>query len=188
MERSTFSYTANYCEENIWHLCLHPSMEGLLKHVLIISNEEKKCPLYAQQSAHGNDPVWWDYHVVLLADKDGDQLIFDFDTTLTFPVSLQDYLKHTFPNSVNWLTEDLPLFKSIPAADYIRSFSSDRSHMKDVGGEWIFTPPIWSPIASDGKLLLQGLRDFTAECKEQRLTLGEMQMIGKNMISSVFDI
>jgi protein N-terminal glutamine amidohydrolase len=178
MERATFSYTANYCEENIWHLCQHPDLSGYMKHVLIISNEVKKCPLYAQQSAQGDFPVWWDYHVVLLASKDGEHLVFDFDTTLAFPVSLGDYLQHTFPNSANWLAEDLPLFKSIPAADYVRSFSSDRSHMVDVAGQWIFTPPVWAPIASDGKLMLRDLRDFTEKCKEQRFTLGEMQMIG----------
>jgi len=188
MERESFKYTANYCEENIWHLCQHDYLSGYSKNVLIISNGSKNCPFYAQKSAQGNNPVWWDYHVVLLASKDDEHLLYDFDSTLPFPSSLRDYLHYTFPNSENWLPKDLPLFKAIGAADYSRSFTSDRSHMKDASGMWIFTPPVWAPIASEGKLTLQNLMNFSEKCQEQLFSLQEMQMFSNNLQSLFFNI
>jgi len=188
MERDSFKYTANYCEENIWHLCQHPSLSGYSKQVLIISNSLKNCPFYAQKSAQGYSPVWWDYHVILLASKGGAHWLYDFDSTLPLPSSLNDYLNHTFPNSENWLQKDLPFFKAIPAEDYVSSFSSDRSHMIDIAGNWIFTPPIWSPIAGDGNLSIQSLMNFSEKYQEQLFSLEEMQMFGNNLQSLIFNI
>jgi len=146
MKSESFKYTANYCEENIWHLCQHPLLADYSKRVLIISNSAKNCPFHAQKSAVGNQPVWWDYHVVLLASKDGLNFIYDFDSTLPFPSLLTDYLNHTFPNPDLWISKDLPHFKSIASEDYINNFYSDRSHMKDSLGTWIFIPPVWPTI------------------------------------------
>jgi len=188
MVRESFEYTANYCEENIWHLCQHPDLSGYDKKVLIISNSSKNCPFYAQKSAVGNNPVWWDYHVVLLASREGGHLLYDFDSTLTFPSSLTEYLQYTFPNSENWLPKDLPFFKAIASEDYASSFSSDRSHMKDGDGNWIFTPPVWPAIANDGHLGLQNLMNFSEKYQEQLFSLEEMQMFGNNLKSLIFNI
>jgi protein N-terminal glutamine amidohydrolase len=188
MERESFKYTANYCEENIWHLCQEPNLTGYKKSVLIISNDFKNCPFYAQKSGQGTSPVWWDYHVVLLAYKEDEHLLFDFDSTLPFPSSLSDYLRFTFPNSENWLDRDLPFFKAIAAEDYACSFSSDRSHMKDGAGNWIFAPPPWEPIVNVGILSLQDLMIFSEKCQEQLFSLQEMQKFSKNLQSLFFNI
>jgi len=188
MDKDLCKYTANYCEENIWQLCQDPNLADYSKHVLFISNGSKNCPFYAQKSGHDNQPVWWDYHVVLLASRDGQHFVYDFDSTLAFPSSLKDYLDNTFPFSENWLTIDLPLFKAITAEDYINSFSSDRSHMKDMAGNWIFTPPSWGPITGDGYLSLQDLMIFSEKCQEQLISLQEMQMFSKNLQSLFFNI
>jgi len=188
MNLEGFKYTANYCEENIWHLCQHPSLVGYTKRVLIISNNAKNCPFYSQKSAVGDLPVWWDYHVVLLASKEGSNFIFDFDSTLQFPSPLSHYLNHTFPNSDLWLSKDLPSFKSIASEVYIKEFYSDRSHMKDSSGSWIFTPPVWPTIGNEGNLMLQDLMNFSEKCQEQLLSLEEMQMFGNNLQSSFCNI
>jgi len=183
MKSNEYKYTVNYCEENIWHLCQHPLLEGFSKNVLIISNSAKNCPFYAQKSAEGNLPVWWDYHVVLLATKDGVNFIYDFDSTLPFPSPLTDYLSQTFPNSDVWLSKDLPGFKVIDAAIYINKFYSDRSHMKDDSGNWIFTPPAWPAITNGGDIMLYDLMNFSEKCQDQLLSLQEMQMFSNNLQS-----
>ncbi|KEO75758.1 protein N-terminal glutamine amidohydrolase [Anditalea andensis] len=176
MKISPFEYTANYCEENIWHLCQHPFLEADHKKVVLISNTAKNCPFYAQKSALQTQPVWWDYHVVLLATIDSVDHIYDFDSDLPFPTPLTHYLNQTFPNSESWLSKDLPQFKIIPAVSYINDFNSDRSHMKDSFGKWIFTPPAWPLIGTAGKLLLRDLLDFDGDRYYKRFTLNQMHL------------
>lgn len=188
MKSEAFKYTANYCEENIWHLGQHPLLDEYSKNVLIISNSAKNCPFYAQKSAVGDLPVWWDYHVVLLASKNGISFIYDFDSTLPFPSPLTHYLNHTFPNADIWLSQDLPVFKVIEAESYIESFYSDRSHMKDSAGNWIFTPPAWPTITNGGKIMLYDLMNFSEKCQEQLFSLEEIQMFSNNLQSSFCNI
>ncbi|HSJ68227.1 MAG TPA: hypothetical protein VK921_11150 [Anditalea sp.] len=182
MNLEAFKYTANYCEENIWHLCQHPLVEGYSNKVLIISNSTKNCPFYCQKTSQENQPVWWDYHVVLMTTKDGVHHIYDFDSTLAFPSLMCEYLNFTFPNSDIWLSKDLPFFKVISSEVYIKTFNSDRNHMKDASGSWIFEPPNWPPIQG-GNSLLQDLMNFTENSQEQLISLDEMQLHSNNLQS-----
>ena len=47
----------------------------------------------------------------------------------------------------------LRMFRVIPAAEYLATFSSDRSHML-VDGVWMSPPPEYPPIATEGKPLV----------------------------------
>jgi hypothetical protein len=38
----------------------------------------------------------------------------------------------------------------VEAKEYIENFSSDRSHMKLLSGDWAAPPPSWPPIVQDG--------------------------------------
>ncbi|MEX2513195.1 MAG: hypothetical protein WD398_09835 [Cyclobacteriaceae bacterium] len=176
MGKQIFKYTKNYCEENIWHLCQHPDLEALDKKVLIISNETKNCPFWQQKSTADLGPVWWDYHVVLLALDSGIWSIYDFDSCLEFPISLVTYLHQTFLLEI-FRQEHLPFFKCLPATTYINSFSSDRSHMKDTEGNWIFTPPSW-PIIEHGqshKLEMEEMMDFSLASSQNIIHLDELK-------------
>ena len=51
------------------------------------------------------------------------------------------YFEASFPPT----TRDR-LFNVVPGAEYIKSFSSDRSHMLDNQGNYISPPPEWEPI------------------------------------------
>lgn len=42
-----------------------------------------------------------DYHVILLYSKSGSVLVYDFDTTLTFPCDAQTYWTETFRPELN---------------------------------------------------------------------------------------
>ncbi|KAK7898246.1 hypothetical protein WMY93_019099 [Mugilogobius chulae] len=75
-------YTSCYCEENVWHLCswFRSEAEVLLKElkVLFISNDQRTVPLWKQKSGRADFPVIW-------------PLVFDLDSVLDFPCSLQEY-------------------------------------------------------------------------------------------------
>nr|XP_023683285.1 protein N-terminal glutamine amidohydrolase isoform X2 [Paramormyrops kingsleyae] len=70
-------YTSCYCEENVWKLCEYAKIQKQFPmdeiYAVFISNEQKMVPLWEQKSSHGNKPVIWDYHVILLHDGNKDQ-------------------------------------------------------------------------------------------------------------------
>jgi protein N-terminal glutamine amidohydrolase len=174
MEIKEFKYSANFCEENIWYLCQNPALESFSKRVLIVSNSKRNCPFRFQKSINNDEIVRWNYHVILFASKKGESLIYDFDSTLAVPLSGKKYLETTFHANGNWGESDEPYFKSINSKDYINTFFSDRSHMKDSVGNWLSEPPDWPAIGKGGGLALQTLLDFTGSCQERIYTLNEI--------------
>lgn len=142
----SMNYAACYCEENVWHLCADPALPETEKRVVWVSSDRQICPLWCQRSAAAVDePVWWDYHVFLLARGTGNQWqVWDFDTTLGMPVASGEYFSKTFrqPMPVQ------PVFRVMDSAYYRDAFASDRSHMKSADGSWLAEPPVWPPIIS----------------------------------------
>jgi hypothetical protein len=177
MEIKEFKYSANFCEENIWHLCKNPALFEFSKKVLIVSNSKRYCPLRFQKSIHGYEVVWWNYHVILLASLGDCSLIYDFDSTLSVPLPAIDYMRLTFGQSESWAKEDQPCFKAIDSQDYLRSFVSDRSHMRDAFGNWLAAPPDWNAIGNNGDLPLPELVDFSIASGEQIYSLEEMMAL-----------
>jgi hypothetical protein len=144
-------YAPQYCEENIWHLCQHPNLLHKQRYVVFISNKQRLCPFWNQRAATSAEaPVGWDYHVVMLLRHEDDEpwCIGDLDTRLEFPTPVADYLRQTFVNIDNMPSEYHPTFRVIPATEYVERFSSDRSHMRSVGGGWLAPPPSWPAIHS----------------------------------------
>lgn len=95
-------YCSNFCEENIYLLAKKMYTELSINElhenkifVLILSNINKSIPIW-HQKANANyqldDPCVWDYHVILLRKDSNSSVIFDFDTTLTFPCDSIEYL------------------------------------------------------------------------------------------------
>ena len=175
MKLETFKYTANFCEENIWYLCQNPSLTAFTKTVLIISNSNRNCPLWHQQSVDGLEPVRWDYHVILLANSPNISIVYDFDSTLDLPVPLSTYLDQTFQSVYD---NEQPYFKAIDSHDFIHLFSSDRSHMKDGEGDWKFSPPNWPLIKNKEELPLPELLDFSENSNQKIYTLEEVKAMG----------
>lgn len=175
MKLETFKYTANFCEENIWYLCQNPNLRAFVKTVLIISNSNRNCPLWHQKSAEGQEPVRWDYHVVLLASTPETSLIYDFDSTLDLPIPLGTYLELTFQSGYE---NEQPVFKAIDSHDFIHLFNSDRSHMKDQEGNWKFVPPSWPLINNKEELPLPELLNFSEDSNHKIYTLEEVKEMG----------
>ncbi len=89
-------------------------------------------------------PILWDYHVILLLRSETNQIL-DFDTILPFGVPVDTYFMHSFLDNRLLAAAETPLFRVIPASEFVVSFSSDRGHMK-VGEDWIAPPPDWPLI------------------------------------------
>uniref|UniRef100_A0A3Q3XIG4 Protein N-terminal glutamine amidohydrolase n=1 Tax=Mola mola TaxID=94237 RepID=A0A3Q3XIG4_MOLML len=139
-------YTSCY-EENVWKLCEFvreertAPLEELL--VVFISNENRTVPLWKQRSAHGDQPVIWDYHVILLqVGVQSEPLVYDLDSELSFPCRLQLYA-HQALRSDRGIK---PKLRVVPADSFLLNFASDRSHMRNPDGSWKMPPPLYPPI------------------------------------------
>lgn len=174
MKIKEFKYSANFCEENIWHLCKNPELERFSKLVLIVSNASRYCPFRHQKSINGYEVVWWNYHVILLAYDGLVSFMYDFDSTLPNPSPGLEYLEETFRIHENWTPENLPRFKAIEAEKYLESFFSDRNHMKDEAGNWLSAPPKWPVIGNEGSLPLPSLLNFSESSQERIFSLDEI--------------
>ncbi|XP_020516385.3 protein N-terminal glutamine amidohydrolase [Labrus bergylta] len=144
-------YTSCYCEENVWKLCEYVRMErtGPLEEmfVVFISNENRMVPLWKQKSGHGDQPVIWDYHVILLqVCPQFNSLIYDLDSQLSFPCSLNLYASHALRSDCNIKPTYHRNFRVVPADSFLCNFASDRSHMKNSDGSWKMPPPPYPPI------------------------------------------
>ncbi len=144
MIKENLLYSPFYCEEKFWYLYNNPDFADFEKLVVIISNVQKKCVFYSQKLSSQNNhiPIIWNYHVILLV-KWTSWLVYDFDTILPFPIITVEYTNKTSKNINSFMQQ--PKFRLISATDYIKEFSSDRSHMLQIG-KWIHQPPIWNPI------------------------------------------
>jgi hypothetical protein len=160
-----------WCEENAWHLSAHAALsrhECLVAMVTgLRAGWRVRCHAQraggARGSIHGG-VVDWDYHVLVFARAATpanrpaavDAIAttatdvapplwraFDPDSTLPFAGPATQWLDGTFPPGSSPLFS--PLFRVFSGADYRRTFSSDRAHMR-VGDGWSHPPPPWPPI------------------------------------------
>jgi hypothetical protein len=149
-----------YCEENVWrlayrklHFQLESGIKGVQYYVVFVSSEEKLIPMLYQKarksiSSSSNEPVFWDYHVILLETKENDAFVFDMDTIVTpFPAPLNLYLDYSF--SPDEYTDAVdPRFRVIDAFIFLKYFNSNREHMR-INGEWTAVPPTYKCIQLD---------------------------------------
>jgi len=169
----SFRYTPFYCEENVWQLARE---ERFLEHetlAVIISGRGPSRRLWYQRNAlHPALPVHWDYHLVLLSYNDGWQ-VWDLDTTLELPVPVETYVHKTFLQANVEAGNTDVILRLIPVGEFVRDFSSDRSHMELPSGEWAAPPPEWPMIMQGAKSNLLDWLDIDRDGPGQVLTLVE---------------
>lgn len=154
--RENYKYCAFYCDENIWKLCETLEQESTFKdrsaYVVFVTNPKQSVAIWHQKTSELADlPVVFDYHVVLLVEDDklGWQ-VWDLDTRLNFPENAETYFHETFSPGYEIPEELLPVFRLVSADDYLKNYSTDRSHMRDENGEWQQPPPEWeAPFHAD---------------------------------------
>ncbi len=146
-------YQPFYCEENVWQLANQRRELPGERFVVFISNPTKSCALWAQRVAPSlEQPVIWDYHVILIERTKDQVQALDLDTTLGVPLALSEYLARTFaipaglPEPVR--AQIAPRFRVVPAARFLACFASDRSHMKIEEG-YHQPPPPWPRIQTN---------------------------------------
>ncbi len=141
-------YHPCYCEENVWWLCQHQGVASFDRWVVFISNAERRCALFQQQAGPAGRAVVWDYHVILVVRGDHQAQAWDLDSRLSLPCGLFDYLAQTFPFGEGAFA---PRFRVVEAADFLRSFVTDRSHMRAPDGRWRAPPPPWPAPGAEGQ-------------------------------------
>ncbi|CAM9517985.1 unnamed protein product, partial [Hapterophycus canaliculatus] len=146
-------YTSHYCEENTLRLCKHLSdraeAAGVQLFVVFVSNSARQVPIWFQRLADSRDePVLWDYHVILLARHPHDgNWVYDLDSTLAFPSQAAMYMAQAFRKDRE-MDERFRhrVFRVVPALECLELFSSDRSHMLQKGGAYSAQPPGFPPL------------------------------------------
>ncbi len=170
LKREDFFYQPYYCEENIWQLCQHEQFKESL--VIFIASKGGVFPMLHQRStAYPQKPVFWDYHVVLMARDEKDQIL-DFDTTLAFSSDVDTYFCHSFVDNNLLAVSERPWFRVVPAGEYTAMFSSDRSHMKAASG-WQAPPPVW-PLIGNGTHNLSSFTDMNDNTMGEVLSFSAM--------------
>ncbi len=163
LDRSAFIYTEQFCEENIWCLCRDLVKQGVLinrLHALFLSSHARQTPILQQRSSPSPDqPVWWDYHVVLLVTAESGSLVLDFDTCLEFPVSGKTYFQKSFYPQKTLQRQHQVYQRKIKGEEFLKRFTSDRSHMIDDHGQPLALFPDYSPI-NQHQNGTTGLRDY----------------------------
>lgn len=143
-----------YCEENIWHLAQDPRCGPGYRLVLVIGGTSGRFAMWHQRAASRPDePIPWDYHVVLLVHHGGWQ-VWDLDTTLGTPIPVDTWLAASFPHQERIRPGLHPRFRVLQADAYVALLRSDRSHMRDADGGWLQPPPPWPPPGSGGSNVL----------------------------------
>jgi hypothetical protein len=155
-----------YCEENVWRLAVRKQQHASPMDrfwVVFITNIIQKVPMFQQKAADTGDvSVCWDYHVILLGHQicSGDPvaMVYDVDSRLPYPCPLDTYLSHSFPYDAPY--PFAPMFRIVPMQDFLTQFTSDRSHMRDVQGNWQAPPPFYAPIMTSGTSSGTNLQDY----------------------------
>jgi len=139
------SYAACYCEENVYKLCesVHKSTQEIEKcFAVFVSNAKRVVPLWRQKAGRDEEKlVIWDYHVVFIYKPDQRTLVYDLDSELPFPTYFHKYVTETFRTDAILNQEYHRVFRVIPAATFLNTFSSDRRHMRKSDGSWLKPPP-----------------------------------------------
>ncbi|XP_062579206.1 protein N-terminal glutamine amidohydrolase-like [Saccostrea cucullata] len=148
-------YTSCYCEENVWCLCDKIQKEYPDKiekcYCIFISNKKRAIPFWRQRASKREDgQVFWDYHVIFIYQPSGSSaMVYDLDTTLTFPCDFRRYYEESIKDDRRFKPEYQRLFRVIPAAEFLQTFASDRSHMLTQDGQWMSPPPVYLPIKTE---------------------------------------
>lgn len=169
-----FKYTPFYCEENIWHLARNKRFTELDTRVVLITGPGRHRKLWYQRcSEHITLPVYWDYHVILLAWNENWQ-VWDLDTRLELPVKASTYFHKTFRGPDNNFDNTNVFFRSIDAKEYIANFCSDRSHMRLPSGDWAAPPPSWPAIVTSRLSNLMDWLNIESDGPGELLTLNQL--------------
>lgn len=127
--RQARAYQPCFCEENVWRL-LGEQVLPEPGAAVFVTNADRTVAMWGQRAAD-HDPIVWDYHAVALLPRR--RFIVDLDDRRRVAWPLAAWLRHAFRDDTE---EDLrPAFRIVPRDEFLATFSSDRSHMRDARGQ-----------------------------------------------------
>eukprot|EP01065_Artemidia_motanka_P052735 TRINITY_DN9604_c0_g2_i3.p1 TRINITY_DN9604_c0_g2~~TRINITY_DN9604_c0_g2_i3.p1 ORF type:complete len:197 (+),score=44.60 TRINITY_DN9604_c0_g2_i3:55-591(+) len=148
-------YSRCYCEENVWRLLHNAASTGetavedwfavwLSSQVIRPEEELPGGPFRSTVGVFdGLRIVRWDYHVVAVHSPPGEEAeVFDMDSRkLGWPLPAAEWCVSLSPEFQRMPCNRALYLRFCPAADYLRTFASDRRHMRDRRGGWKQAPP-----------------------------------------------
>ncbi|KAF2976354.1 hypothetical protein EK904_011346 [Melospiza melodia maxima] len=139
-------------EENVWKLCDY-------------IRSQDRYPLEEFYAVFISNDKRMDYHVILLHLCSGEQsFIYDLDTVLPFPCPFHVYSVEAFRLDDSLRPEFHRKIRMVRADLYLKTFASDRSHMKDANGKWQKPPPPYPCIeTADSKMNLDDFISMNPE-------------------------
>ena len=154
MTTLSFTPAPYYCEENVWQLCEDPQVAGQPRAAIFISNSTRTVAVMHQRAAPSpQQPVVWDYHVVLAARGPTGWMIWDVDSTLGMPVPLSIYLRQCLAFPQGFEEPFTACCRIVPADRYRSRLCTDRSHMLDEQGQVRAPLPSWPAIGEGTNLM-----------------------------------
>lgn len=138
-------YQPFFCEENVWQLLRAGALPADAAAVFV-SNDDRSVAMWGQR-ATDEDPIVWDYHVVALLP--GADLVVDLDDRQRCAWPRADWLAHAFREPLE--ARFRARFRIVPTLEFLATFSSDRSHMRDLHGNPLQSFPNW-PAPFDPQL------------------------------------
>ena len=150
--------TPFYCEENVWQTLQDPALPVAVdaRAAVFITNAARQVAMWSQRAAVV-DPVVWDYHVVVLARGARGGVVVDVDCTAGVVLPVVAWAQASFRDFVPAAAR--PRFRVVDAPTFLRTFSSDRSHMTDARGRPTKAPPPW-PAPQNGAMNLHRFIDL----------------------------
>lgn len=140
--------------------------------VIFLTSKSRRTHIWCQKHGGVGVPCIWDYHVVLMATIPGGSLVYDFDSTLTFPVPVDIYLTEALKTPFEMNNDDYPIFRVIPAEFFMEHFASDRSHMRCGIDDWLVPPPSWPPIIGRAATSANNLQEYIDVERSDNATRG----------------
>lgn len=155
-----------FCEENVHRLARRTDLVAHPSEVVIITNALKQVACWQQRAAEVDEPILWDYHVVLLEHHVAGPLIWDLDTRLPCPLPAELWVDATFFDPHQVRRPFHPRFRVIPSEVYLVELATDRSHMLTRSGRYRRPPPPWDPPGAPGMNLESRWLDLTVHTEE----------------------
>jgi len=131
-------YQPFFCEENVWQLLRSGDLPAPAA-AIFVTNARRTVAMWGQRAA-ATDPVVWDYHVVALLAQQ--RIILDLGDRERAAWPLADWLSHAF--RIDTPARLQPRFRIVTAEQFLTTFSSDRSHMRDAAGRRLRAFPPWA--------------------------------------------
>ena len=156
-----------YCEENVYRL----AASGLVadpSEVVFVTNARRQVACWHQRAADPDEPLLWDYHVVLLEHHPDGPRLWDLDTRLGYPIPAGLWVDATFNDPAVVRAPFHPRFRVVPAALFLAEFATDRSHMRTASGRYRKPPPPWDPPGG-GAMNLERWLDLDSDAPGQVL-------------------